>query len=135
MTAKKFLLDFPKCETEKPIVYTLVKDYDLRVNIFRAIVKPDEHGYLVLDVTGEEENIENAKKYLQTFDIKIFEDVHGVVWDEEKCTHCGNCIPHCPTNALHVNKPDMHIGFDAKTCIECLACIRNCPFKACTSIL
>ena len=34
----KYFLKFPKCETETPIVYHLVKDYDLEVNIFRAKV-------------------------------------------------------------------------------------------------
>ena len=50
---KKVLLLFPKSETEKPIVYHLVKDYDLEVNIFRAKVTADEFGYLVLDLTGD----------------------------------------------------------------------------------
>ena len=55
MITKKMLLYFPECETESPIVYHLVKDYDLMINIFRARVTPDEEGFLVLDVTGSEE--------------------------------------------------------------------------------
>ncbi len=38
---KKLMLYFPECETEKPIVYHLVKDYDLMINIYRARVTPD----------------------------------------------------------------------------------------------
>ena len=51
---KKLMLFFPRCECEKPIVYHLVKDYNLVVNVFRAKVTPEEEGYLVLDVTGTE---------------------------------------------------------------------------------
>jgi len=50
---KKLLLHFKKNDTEKPIVYRLVKDHDLVVNIFRAKITPDETGYLVLDISGE----------------------------------------------------------------------------------
>ena len=57
MITKRLLLFFPKSETEKPIVYHLVKDYDLVINIFRAKVTPEEFGYLVLDVSGSDENI------------------------------------------------------------------------------
>ncbi|MHC4656143.1 MAG: NIL domain-containing protein, partial [Planctomycetota bacterium] len=46
---KKLMLFFPKCECEKPIIYHLVKDHNLIVNIFRAKVTPEEEGYLVLD--------------------------------------------------------------------------------------
>ena len=41
---KKMMLYFPKCECETPIIYYLVKDYDLMVNVFRAKVTPEEEG-------------------------------------------------------------------------------------------
>ena len=55
---KKLFLYFPKSETEKPIVYKLVKDFDLIINIFRAKVTPEEEGYLSLDVTGAAADID-----------------------------------------------------------------------------
>ena len=66
IVTKKLMLFFPKCECEKPIIYHLVKDYDLIVNIFRAKVTPEEEGYLVLDVTGTDAHIERAMDYLRT---------------------------------------------------------------------
>ena len=54
MVTKRLTLFFPKSESEKPIVYHLVKDHNLVVNIFRAKVTPEEFGYLVLDVSGDE---------------------------------------------------------------------------------
>jgi ferredoxin len=132
---KKLLLLFPQCETEKPIVYHLVKDYNLIINIFRAKVTPEEEGYLVLDVTGTEEDIEKGMQYVKTFNVIINETHKGVIWDEDRCTHCGNCLPHCPTDALYIkDRKTMQIAFNDKLCVECLSCIDNCPFGACSSI-
>ena len=42
MTTRKLFLHFPKCETERPIVYHLVKDYGLIINIFQAATQINE---------------------------------------------------------------------------------------------
>jgi len=131
---KKLMLSFPTCECEKPIVYHLVRDHDLVVNIFRAKVAPDESGYLVLDVTGTEENIEKALEYVNTFHVTVNLAGKGVIWDEDRCTSCGACLTQCPTDALHVaDRATMAVAFDEAKCIECLACLRVCPYAACTS--
>ena len=135
MVTRKLMLYFPKSETEKPIVYHLVKDYDLVVNIFRAKVTPEEYGYLVLDVTGTEENIQRSLEFVRGFNVRVNEASVGVSWNADKCTHCGNCLPHCPTHALAVADPKTRrVAFDAKTCVECLSCLKNCPFGACASL-
>ncbi len=131
LVTKKLLLYFPKCETEKPIVYHLVKDYDLLVNIFRAKVTPEEDGYLVLDVTGTEANIGRAIQYVSGFDVVVDAANKGVRVDEQKCTSCGNCLSHCPTDALAVpDRRTMAVAFDSSLCIECLSCIPVCGFGA-----
>ena len=132
---RKLMLAFPRCECEKPIIYHLVRDYNLVVNVFRAKVTPDEAGYLVLDVTGTEQDIENALAYVQTFDVTINEAGKGVTWSDRLCTHCGSCLTHCPTEALYVgDRATMAVAFDDQKCIECLACIRVCPYGACASV-
>ncbi len=68
---KKLMLFFPKCECEKPIIYHLVKDHNLIVNVYRAKVTPEEEGYLVLDVTGTEEDIQGAMDFVKTFNVTI----------------------------------------------------------------
>jgi len=131
---RKLMLAFPKCECEQPIIYHLVRDYDLMVNVFRAKVTPEEEGYLVLDVTGTEENIDRALEYVKTFNVSINFTGKGLVWDDQRCTSCGSCLTHCPTSALHVpDRTTMAVGFEETKCIECLACIRVCPYGVCTS--
>lgn len=132
---RKLLLKFPRCECEKPIIYHLVKDYDLVVNVFRAKVTPEEEGYLVLDVTGTEEGIDKALDYVRTFNVFIDNVDKGLTWDPALCTHCGHCLTHCPTKALYIkDKVTREVGFDTEKCIECLACIPACPYGACASL-
>jgi ferredoxin len=132
---KKLTLHFPREATDKPVVYHLVKDHDLVVNIFRAKVTPEEVGYLVLEVSGSEEAIRAGVEFARSQGVDVGEAVVGVTWDESRCTHCGNCLSHCPTGSLHIaDEGTRRIGFDPNSCIECLACLPNCPFGACSSV-
>jgi len=131
---KKLMLFFPKCECEKPIIYHLVKDHNLIVNVYRAKVTPEEEGYLVLDVTGTEGDIENGLDFIRTFNVTVNTTGKGVARDEDRCTHCGQCVAHCPTGALRIgNDATREVIYNEADCIECLACIRACPFGACAS--
>jgi ferredoxin len=131
---KKLMLFFPKCECEKPIIYHLVKDYNLVVNVYRAKVTPEEEGFLVLDVTGTQEDIDKALAFVRTFNVTINYTGKGVTRDDESCTHCSLCVPHCPTGALHIpNRATREVVYNEADCIECLACIRICPYGACAS--
>ena len=131
---KKLMLFFPRCECEKPIIYHLVKDHNLMVNVFRAKVTPEEEGYLVLDVIGTEEDIQRGIDFVRTFDVAINDTGKGVTRDDALCTHCGHCVTHCPTGALCI--PDTatrEVIYNEEDCIECLGCIRVCPYGACAS--
>ena len=134
IVTKKLMLFFPRCECEKPIIYHLVKDHNLVVNVFRAKVTPEEEGYLVLDVTGTERDIASGLEFVRTFNVTINYTGKGVTVDEDRCTHCGQCVTHCPTGALDIpNRATRAVVFEEAKCIECLACIRVCPFGACAS--
>lgn len=134
MIKKKVYLYFPKSETDKPIIYQLIKEYNLIVNIYRAKVTPEEEGYLSLEISGSQADMDKAFAYLNEFDVQIRVGNTGLVWDEERCAHCGNCVVHCPTGALDfVNKANRQVGFDDAKCVECLACIPNCPYDVCSS--
>ena len=131
---KKIYLYFPKSEIEKPIVYRLVKDFNLIINIFRAKVTPEEEGYLSLDVTGEEEDVARAFAYLSTLEVSIHTSNKGMRWDAVRCTHCGACVVHCPTAALaFADAKTRRMAFNEDLCVECHACISACPFDACSS--
>ncbi|MBL6990862.1 MAG: 4Fe-4S binding protein [Bacteriovoracaceae bacterium] len=133
MATKRLLLNFPKDAVSTPMVYHLVKDYDLNINIYRAKIT-EEKGYLVLEVGGLDEKIQQAIKFIRDSNIEVNEKDNGIHWDEDKCVHCGNCIPHCPTKSLYLDRQTMKTCFDESICIECSSCLSNCPYKACTSV-
>lgn len=131
---KKLVLFFPRYDCEKPIIYHLVKDHNLVVNVYRAKVTPEEEGYLVLDVTGAERDIEQAMEFIKTCNVTVNNSGKGVTRDDSRCVHCSQCVTHCPTGALHIaDTATRRVAFDDAQCIECLACIRICPFDACAS--
>ncbi len=131
---KKLMLSFPGWDRKKPIIYHLVKDYNLMVNVYRAQITPEEEGHLVLDVTGTEEEIERGLDFMRTFNVTINDTGKGVIRDSDRCTHCGHCVVHCPTGALQIVDPaTREVLYDEAECIECLACIRVCPYGACAS--
>ena len=133
---RKYFLFFPKSETEKPIVYHLVKDYNLMINIFRAKVSPQEEGYLSLDITGTPEEIQHGLEYISTFNVSISECNKGMVWNEERCAQCGNCVAHCPKEALHIADPaTRRVAYNEDECIECMACLEHCPYGACSAAI
>ncbi len=132
---KRIHFKFPPKAAEQPVVTRLVRDYDLDVNIFRALVNQKEEGFMMLDLTGDDINISRGLDYLNSLNIEISDTNLGLQWNQEKCTSCGNCLTHCPTDALHIpDRNTMEIEYRASRCVECMNCIENCPFGACYAL-
>ncbi len=51
-----------------------------------------------------------------------------VSWDASACTHCGLCLPFCPTGALSLEKQE--VTFDSRVCNRCIGCYMSCPHGA-----
>lgn len=135
MTTKRVLFSFPKEMAEKPIVYHLVKDFNLAVNIFRAKITPEDEGFLLLDITGPDADIKAALDFVRSAKVRVMESEIGLRWDRDKCVSCGNCLTHCPTGALLIaDRSVMEVSFDPSLCVECLSCVSVCPFGACSSL-
>ena len=49
-------------------------------------------------------------------------------WTMGRCNHCGDCVPHCPHQALSV--VNGHVIWDQGTCQQCDTCLRLCPQQA-----
>ena len=131
MVKIKLVLHFPKEITEQPIIYKLIKEYNLVFNILKAKVDPDEGGLLVLELSGEDEDYTKGVEYLEKLGVKIQPLEKDINRDEEKCTNCTACVAHCPTLSLYVKDRDtMEVDFDKSKCILCEACIGVCPVHA-----
>lgn len=130
MVSKRIVLTFPHKLLDKPIVYKLVKDFDLVFNILQAKITPKEEGLMVLELTGKKENYAKGVKFLTEMGVNIQPLSKDVVRDDERCTHCGACVTVCPTGALYVDKDTMKVIFDSEKCIACELCVKACPPRA-----
>ena len=130
MVSKRIVLTFPHKLLDQPIVYKLVKEYDLVFNILQAKITPAEEGLMVLELKGTKEHYADGIKYLTGLGVTIQPLSQDVTRDEERCTHCGACITVCPTEALYVDKKTMKVIFDSEKCIACELCVKACPPRA-----
>jgi len=130
MITKRIVLKFPPKLIDKPIVYKLVKDFNLVFNILRARVTPEEAGELVIELKGRKEKYAEGMKYLKGLGVKMQPLSQDVTRDETRCTHCGACITICPTGAFYMDMKTMQIIFDTAKCIACELCVKGCPPRA-----
>ncbi len=128
--SKRVVLHFPQRIAEQPIVYKLVKDYDLVLNILKASITPEDEGVMLVELSGSRENYEKGIEYLESSGVKIQSIRREVVRDEDRCTDCGACVVMCPTNALSVNHETGKILFFEEKCTACEQCVLPCPLRA-----
>ena len=69
--SKKIVLRFPRRLVERPIIYRLVKDYDLEFNILKASITPEEEGLLVLELKGDQKEYDRGINFLLKTGVKI----------------------------------------------------------------
>ena len=130
IVSRKIVLHFPSRLVDQPIVYRLIKEYDLSFNILKASVIPDEEGLVVLELSGEQDNYDKGIKYLTKTGVKIQSLSQNVLRNDERCTHCGACITICPTGAFELDRKTRQIAFINEKCIACGLCIKACPPRA-----
>lgn len=127
---KRIVLHFPRRLIDEPIVYKLVKDFNLTFNILKASVTPGEEGLLVMELSGEPRDYDKGIKYLTDVGVRIQSLSQDVVRNEMRCTHCGACITVCPTGAFSFEPKTRKILFDQGKCVVCEMCVKACPPRA-----
>lgn len=127
---KRIILRFKRNTIDKPVVYRLVKDYDLIFTILRATILPRAESMMVMEIEGTEENFDKGIAYLRSFNIETEPIEQDINRDETKCVHCGLCTSVCAPQALHIDRTTMKVAFDYEQCVACELCVRVCPVKA-----
>jgi len=67
---RRVKLTFPQNLIKEPVIFTMAKKYDVLPNIRRARVT-DTVGEMMLELEGEEENVEKGIKSLQEQGIEV----------------------------------------------------------------
>lgn len=127
---KKVIVRFSSESVEQPVIYRLVKDFDLIPNILRAEINPEKKGYILLGLSGYEQDYQHGMAYLEELGLSVQSIVEQVRWNEEQCTQCGGCTGVCPTGALSLERPAQTVRFDGEKCVVCNMCIKACPVQA-----
>lgn len=127
MKTIKISIYYPINKITVPLVSTLIKKFDLQVNILHADISLNKTGTLVADISGEDQNVDEGLKYIQEQGIgyKLFNK--KLIWHEELCVHCGACTAVCPSHALVMSGEDLE--FHKEKCLVCGLCIKACPLN------
>lgn len=130
MYRRIYFIRYPKDISDKPIIYRLIKEYDVEVNILRADILPQREGILIIEMAGTRSNISDGLEYLNKLGVIIERLATRIRRDDERCFQCGACTGVCPVGALYIRREDMAVMFDAEKCTGCSQCVLICPVRA-----
>ncbi|VAW38634.1 Ferredoxin [hydrothermal vent metagenome] len=132
MYTRIYFLRFPKETSDQPVIYYLVKRYDVEFNILKADILPQREGIMIIEFKGNRENIREALSYLKDLGVQVERLAGKVSRDDKKCFQCGACTGICPVGALYMQRPEMAVLFDPDRCSGCGLCVTGCPVRAMT---
>jgi formate hydrogenlyase subunit 6/NADH:ubiquinone oxidoreductase subunit I len=127
---KRVKLIFPKRSVHMPITYRLAKDFNIAANIIRAQVAPNQVGTLVVELSGDIDQLNDAIDWLEMQGIEVSSASGEIVIDLDLCVHCGLCTGVCPTRALTLDPQTFRLTFTQARCIVCEQCVPTCPTQA-----
>jgi ferredoxin len=127
---KRVTLTFPKRSVQMPITYRLAKDFNIAANIIRAQVAPNQIGKLVVELSGDIDQLDESIEWLRSQGISVSLASREILIDEDACVHCGLCTGVCPTQALTLDPETFKLTFTRSRCIVCEQCIPTCPVQA-----
>lgn len=129
VTTKKISLRFPRHLVDRPVVYHLIKDYNLELNILKATISTDG-GHMVLELRGQRSDFDKGIEYLTKTGLIIDTLCREVTRNEARCTDCGACVTVCPAESFAVDPVTREVTFDEEKCMVCGMCILSCPSRS-----
>lgn len=130
MPSRRVILSYPPDVVQEPVIYLLVKDYDLKINILKARILPREGGRLVVEMSGSKDRLEGAMAYLASLGIDVKALIREIIVDPDRCLHCTACVPICPTGAMELDPDSLEVSLNHDKCVVCESCIPVCPYRA-----
>lgn len=126
---RRYVMKFPPQSADKALSYKLIKDYDIKINILKAEVRPGRTGSLLLELEGKPKNIENGINYLTLNHVKCEPLGKKIKFEADKCINCGNCTGVCFAGALLMDREKWELVFEPEKCVVCELCITACPLS------
>ena len=126
----KVQLRFRPEDTKQPFVHLFATRFGLIFSILQADITPDRGGRLVLDMSGEQQSIEDALSFTAEQGVSVQVLSRVIRWDDQVCVHCGACTAVCVQRALTLDRETAMLSFDNARCVVCEMCTRSCPTGA-----
>ncbi|NES72994.1 MAG: 4Fe-4S dicluster domain-containing protein [Okeania sp. SIO2D1] len=127
---KRVTLTFPPNTVHMPVTYRLAKDFNVAANIIRAQVAPNQVGTLVIELSGDIDELDACIEWMQSHKIVVSLASREILIDEDICVDCGLCTGVCPTHALTLDPESFKLQFLRSRCVVCEQCIPTCPVEA-----
>ncbi len=132
---RRLTLHFPREAVHQPITYRLAVDFDVAAKILRAQVAPNQSGTMVVELSGDIDELQAAEAWLESLGLGINRAPGQIRIDRDRCVDCGICSGVCPSGALGFGAPSWRLAFDAQRCLVCEQCIPSCPLEAIALVL
>jgi ferredoxin len=130
----KYVLRYTAKNVSQPILWKLIKEFDLKVNILRAEISPGQEGSLLVEfATDQQERVSAALKWLESIGVSWVSVAKHLRWDESRCTDCGGCSGVCFSGAITLDRNTWKLMVNRDLCIACGSCVSACPM-ACFSL-
>lgn len=126
----KLVCYFSAAQSEQPIIYRLIKNYDLIINILKADINPQKEGYAVVELEGSQASYDEGIRFMESLGVILEPLSESIVWNEHICIQCGACTSFCPTEALAMDRDSMEVSFHNDKCVVCGMCLDCCPTRA-----
>jgi len=125
---EKYILEYSSAVVDDPVIYTLVRRFDIKVNILRAEISPGQEGSMLVELEGEDAKLAEGRDYLASLKVRLAPLSSSLSVREETCVHCGSCTGVCFSGCLTMGDPDWKLAVDREKCIACGLCVQACPF-------
>jgi len=124
----RYVFTFPTNIINQPLVYNLIKEFDLKINIFNAYINSGEEGNLAIELEGTKEQISKGLNYAQSIGVSYTTLDKKIIWNHDNCVNCGACTAVCYSGALTVSRKTLKLEFNPDKCTVCELCTDACPF-------
>lgn len=70
MAKRRLMLTFPEELLREPVIYNLGQQFSIVINIYRADIS-ESKGWIIIDIDGEEKEIEDAMAWATSKGVRI----------------------------------------------------------------
>ena len=125
---EKYILEYSSAVVDDPVIYTLVKRFDIKVNILRAEISSGQEGSMLVELDGDPKRLAEGRADLASLSVTLSPISRSLAVREDECVQCGSCTGVCFSGCLSMDREDWELVVDREKCIACALCVKACPF-------